>query len=151
MSGAWVFSPLQTRWTTLAMVVALLAFGLASRHPWRGPAAVLAYFFGFEVAYWLIAWRMHAGPWPAGWATAPLSLLLAWFCGCRLERRFLLAAVVLLATWVLEGFHANLSSGGGFSPLDELLNESVKVSWGLAWLLPLLGDARRRRRSVMVR
>jgi len=55
------------------------------------------------------------------------------------EKRWLLFTAALWLVWILPGYHYNFPQWhAGFDWWAELINESTKVAWGMAYLWPML-------------
>jgi len=130
------------RVSTIVMAVLLLTAAIA-RHDWRGLLATTAWFFGFETAWqstnaitYLAGHGMVAAD--LGWISAGVGwTLAAHLAGVRVNWPFVLLTAALWVVWLLQGFHANYPHRP-FDPLVEVINESAKTAWGLAYLVPLL-------------
>lgn len=131
----------------LATAVGLGAFGALAviRHDWRPLAAATIWMVGFEAAFDVtLAFRSHPQEGMlhlAFWGTI-LVLVSIWLRrrGVRPHPILLGAAFVFFAAWGLTGFHINPHSGIDFQWGPELLNETAKMLWAAAFLVPLLSD-----------
>src|ERR1700694_5807589 len=126
------------RTTTVLMALLLVAFGLIRGRPVHGFLAALAWIVGYEAASALTAHLLHGHPLGAIVPSAVAALAVSLFAGVAVDRRWLLLAAAVWLVWVLSGFHYNYSWTVRFDWSAELLNETSKIAWGLAYLWPLM-------------
>jgi hypothetical protein len=137
MQGVWFEG---MRISTLATLAAFGVTGFLRGGDVRALWSALAWIGGFEAAYQVTAIVMRDDSRSAPYLTV-LGVLFVWFARKRAARpqfATFAAVGVVWAVWISFGFHANLyQPPGPFSLRDEVLNETAKTLWALAYLLPL--------------
>ena len=132
------------RTTTILMMVAFAVVGLAKRRPLRGFAACWAYLYGFEVAWQTGNYLTGQFSSDRDWMITTTATVLVALALARPDWRLTLVALGLWTIWLLSGFHSNAHTMRALDWPAEFLNESCKVAWGLALLLPILRQPARR-------
>jgi hypothetical protein len=149
---AAVIFPAGVRLSTWLMAGAFLVLAIVRRDG-RFLGAMLAWLGGFEVAYQATAALVGNGSTGSGWPVVGLVLFglavtaVAWRRGVRPHRWLMLAVAVVWIAWLATGFSGNPATLTGLDVPAEVLNETAKTLWALAYLIPLLapaGEARER-------
>jgi len=136
-----VLFPLGARlstWVALAAFVAV-ALQLRDRRAWLAAAAWL---FGFEQA-WELTGYLRAIPQHglvpvfSHLIVGTVIVLICARFGARPWMPLLAATAVVWAIWLATGFHSNYHNMTNFEVVPEVLNETAKTLWALAYLVPL--------------
>jgi len=155
-------SPWGMRWSTLLMVLVILAvIGVLRRQPVIAVAAVAAWTGGFEVVYrlcdiarWHEWWGFNALLWEAtalaGW------VLAAHLLGIRPSPFWLTVTLAGFGVWITTGYTYNyVGQHYPFSAQGEIENVATKTAWAMAYLVGAwrtgTGDPRRWLRAVVAR
>jgi hypothetical protein len=143
MNLIWLGSA-HIRTSTLLMVGLLIAAGALRRRPLQGVLAAMAWLVGYESIWQLTANWMLDRPigWPVGLGLGVVVIVYV-VAGVRLDWRWVGVAVTFFLAWMLIGFHYNVPETRHFDWWSESLNELSKTAWGLAYLWPLLRQAKR--------
>ncbi len=153
-------SPLGFRWTTLAMLAAILVVVSARRRPFLALVTALAWLTAFEVLYQFTDTLMHhrdahllrALAIQSFWfATVVGSIGWAHALGVRPHLRWVALSAVIFALWVQQGFPYNRAGQTG--PVQwwpEILNVSSKTALGVAYLMGAVAPERARQRGVSI-
>lgn len=132
------------RLSTVLFIAAFVALAI-TRHDRVPILACFAWLSGFEVFFESVGLSFQVerqlGPLHAVfWIIFGSAIVLVtWRADIRPSLPFLLVAIFLFGIWVATGFHVNEHDGLNFDPIAELLNESSKILWALAYFLPLGG------------
>jgi hypothetical protein len=120
------------RSSTLLAAAAILGFvGFKSRSLFIAASVTMAWAATFEIIYVGIGTIGFGwSPTTFVWVTAALAgwVVLANLLDVRPDLRLIAAFIVLLAAWIVFGFHANVAGVGTFNWRDEALNELTKTA-----------------------
>lgn len=139
MTGVWIEG---VRISTLATLVVFALIGLARGGDMKGLWAGAAWLTGFAVAYQVTGVVMGTLLYPrAAIIFTLIGLVVVPIATTRTVRPWWPMAVlfaVLWVVWIAFGFHANgHETTDVFNLRDEIINESAKTAWALAYLVPL--------------
>lgn len=145
MSGVWFWFPAVGPIRISTVLGAALVFAVvlvARRDALRAVVTVVAWLSVFETIYHVVGivgfhWALANFAWEtaavAGW------VILAAVLGIWPDLRFTAVFTILMAAWILAGFHYNIpGQRGPINVGNELLNEAAKTSLGLAYLVGAL-------------
>jgi hypothetical protein len=149
-----IFFPGGVRLTTWLTLIAFLVLA-AWRADWRPFLAALAWLLGFEAAYQITCIITGNGS-PASNVSAPMligigvvSVAVATHYGVYPSWPIMGAVAVVWIAWVAAGLPASLPTR--FNAEAEVFNETAKLLWAAAYMVPLLAPCGRgvSRRTAM--